>query len=97
MIVVPDGSYALNPYIRIDNVGQYRLRLGNSVMGYMLRLDNFLKGLDTEKKKAMNTYMANRQQLTYINKELKAGKSYSERIEELMKKLEDIDKALGVN
>jgi N12 class adenine-specific DNA methylase len=95
-IVVPTGSYALYPVIRIENAGHYRLKIGNNVIGYMPRLDNFLQGLDTEKKNAMNTYRANRQQLAYINKELKADASYSEHIEELREKLEEIDKALGV-
>jgi N12 class adenine-specific DNA methylase len=95
-LVVPYESFVLNPLLVIEYVGKYTLKIGNNVIGYMPRIDNFLLGLDIERQKAVGRYKANRQQLTYIKKELKAQESYSERIEELKKQLDELDERLGV-
>ena len=95
-LVVPCESYALNPLLVIEYVGKYTLKIGNNVVGYMPRIDNFLLGLETERQKAAGIYKANRQQLAYVKNELKAQESYSEKIGELKKRLDELDEKLGV-
>lgn len=96
MLVAPAGMIPLSPYMWLIRNGKYFLEIGDSELGNLVRIDNFLDSFKEHLKKLENGLDALIGRKEYIENALRQPDPYSDRIEELQEKLDKIDKRLGV-
>ena len=80
------------PFIWLLGSGKYYLELGDSPLGYLVRIDNFLEDFENYIKKQEDKLDKLEMVQVSIEQELNEDDEYSERIEALTKKLEKLDK-----
>ena len=85
------------PYLWLQRGGRYYVEAGDSELGVLVRIDNFIDNMEAHIKKLKDGHSTLAKRQKAIEKELLSIVSYSEQIEKLRKKLEKIDKELGVN
>lgn len=95
-IVLPANMDSEKPYLWIRNEGKYYVELGESGMGAIIRVDNYLEKLSEHHQKMLSTLEALRARKSALAEEIEKNENYTERIEALKRKLEEIDKKLGV-
>ena len=96
-IIIPANLSKKKTYIYLSRNCKYYVELGDTDVGNLIRIDNFLESLDEylrEQKKRL-AELQNRQ--IEIENELLKENDYSDQINECKKRLEDIDKQLGVD
>ena len=95
-IILPANMTVEKPYVWLSRNGRYYVELGDTEVGNLIRIDNFLdslgdhltglnEGLEKLKKKERE-----------IEAELSKDESFAEQIEQYNKKVETIDRKLGV-
>ena len=96
-VVLPTGMLAEKPFVWLQNNGRYYVELGDTELGMLVRLDNFLDKLEEHLHtlKAGLTDLRTRQEA--IREEILKKEDYTDRIEQTRLQLEKIDKKLGVN
>ena len=95
-ILLPANMKEEKPYVWLLRKGRYYVELGNTEVGNLIRIDNFLENLSTyleNLKKKQDDLML---QEIAVRAELEKKESYTDQIEQLRQKLEKIDKKLGV-
>jgi len=95
-IVLPDNMLREKPYVWLHGDGWYSVDVGESDIGCITRIENRLEGLPdfvAEQEQKLQTLM---QRSDDIKKELADTGTYNEKIERLQKKLQAMDKKLGV-
>ena len=96
-IILPANMTREKPYIWLKRNGRYYVELGDTHTGNLIRIDNFLDDLQTHLDKLKKSF-AKLQEIEYqLKDELKKNESFSDEIEECRKKLEILDKKLGVD
>ena len=98
-VVLPavDSSYEEKPFLWLVNNGRYYIELGESGLGALVRVDNFLKRFDAtfeSKRSALADLIVRK---SSIQEELERKEDYPEQIDALKEKLKKLDKKLGVN
>ncbi len=96
MLVAPAGMIPLSPYMWLIRNGKYFLEIGDSEVGNLLRVDNFLDNFKSHLqmlKKGLDALIGRKE---YIENALSQPDPYADKIEELQIKLDKIDKKLGV-
>ncbi|SFB66469.1 SNF2-related protein [Ruminococcus albus] len=93
---VPANMIAEKPIIIIERSGAYRLALGESPQGYLIRTDNFLNSLDEYAEKRRKRIADLEDEEKSARSQLENKESYSDEIRRLSRKLKLIDKKLGV-
>ena len=96
-IILPANMIKEKPNIRLSRQGKYYVELGDTEIGNLVRIDNFLDSLDEHLKKMNDNLNGLQKRKADIEAELAKEESYSEQIEEYRKKVEQLDKQLGVN
>ena len=96
MLVAPAGMIPLSPYIWLIRNGKYFLEIGDSELGNLVRIDNFIDNFDKHVEKLQRGLDNLVGRKEYIEDALTKPDPYSDRIEELQSKLEKIDRKLGV-
>lgn len=96
-IILPANMIAEKPFVWLIRTGKYYVELGDKEVGNLLRIENFLNALPQylEKQKAKLKELG--QKKSDIKAELEKGEDYSDLIEDCIKKLDRLDKKLGVN
>ena len=96
-VILPANMVEQLPYVWLSRKGKYYVELGNTEVGGLIRIDNFLDSMSTHLAKLEESLeqLENRQKL--IQAELDKNENYTDLIEKYTKKLEQIDKKLGVN
>ena len=96
-IVLPANMTKEKPFLYIQRSGKYYVEAGETELGVLVRIDNFIDNLDkhTEKLREGLDVLILRDKA--IRAELENKESYTDEIEELKRKLEKIDKKLGVD
>lgn len=96
-IVLPANMTKEKPFVWLQRTGRYYVGLGDTEVGGLIRIDNFLDNLDIhiDKLCARLSDMQNRG--THIRAELESKESYTEKLKELKVQIEKIDKKLGVD
>ena len=84
MIVAPAGMEAEHPYLWLVREGRYRVDLGDKDAGIMIRIDNFLDKL-ADRAKVVG------RQLDILRQELVKEVDYTEQMDALGRKLDEID------
>jgi len=96
-VVLPAGMTSDKPYVWLQRKGRYYVELSDAKAGCLVRIDHVLDTLD----KHIRTLQQDRQwlgeRMTAVEQSLARQENYADRIEKLMKKLERIDKELGVD
>lgn len=96
-IILPANMSKEKPFVWLEKNGRYYVELGDTEVGGLIRIDNFLQNLQMYLEKLKQT----RTELTVKEKDVKnellKKEDYVDRIEEFSKKLEMIDKKLGVD
>ena len=95
-VVIPPAMVNTKPAVWLVGNGKYFLELAGSPLAYMSVIDSYLDSLDERIAK----YESNLDKLetvkVSIEAELAEDDRYSERIEQLTKRLEELDEQLGV-
>ena len=96
-IVLPAGMVAEKPFVWLRNNGQYYVELGDTEMGMLVRVDNYLEKLDEHLLTLKKALADMRARQRAVAEELSKKEDYADKIEECRLQLEKIDKKLGVN
>jgi len=91
MIVAPAGMEAEYPYLWLVREGRYRVDLGDKDTGIIIRIDNYLDKLGDRAKVAGRQLDILRQELAETEQELLKEVDYTEQMDALGRKLEEID------
>ena len=73
------------------------MELGDSEVGFMIRIDNVLQGFETHREKLVKKLDDMVQRQVALREELKKKEDYSDQISACKDKLKKIDKKLGVD
>lgn len=96
-IILPANMTREKPYIWLKRNGRYYVELGDTNTGNLIRIDNFLDDLQTHLDKLKKGLSKLRERESQLKEELKKNESFSDEIEECRKRLEMLDKKLGVD
>lgn len=96
-IVLPANMRKEKPFVWLQRAGRYYVESGNTEVGGLIRIDNFLDGLGTYIDKLNKGLSDLREKAANIRAELESKETYAEKIEELKERLECLDKKLGVD
>ena len=90
------------PYITINGEGSYEIEI-ESEMGIMRRLSNFFasdgenkSGIEKYEETLRNQLKTYKNRITSINAALSEEDDYKERMEEMKKRMDEIDEELGI-
>lgn len=95
-VTLPANMMREKPYLWIKGRGRYYVEVGCSEAGVLIRLDNFLEAFPTRAENLEHSVWSLEKREADIRRELNESADYGDEIENLMKKLNEIDKALGV-
>ena len=95
-VILPANMTKRHPFVYLEKYGRYYIPMGDKASGILVRIDNFLKGIEDQLAKQKDKLESMRRKEKDIKSDLKKGGEYITRIEELAKELAEIDKRLGV-
>ena len=96
-IVLPKNMLAEKLFIWLQNNGRYYVELGNTEVGCIIRIDNFLDNFEKHLNKLEEGLLNLKTREAYLKTELSKKEGYSGKIDELKKQLKKLDEQLGVN
>ena len=94
IIVSPKQYDADNLFIYLEGKRRYYIKLGNSPMGYLIRINNFINKLEDYLKGLKTRFNSNMDYYKQGSFELAKKDSYSEEITKLKQELKKIDDML---
>lgn len=96
-IVLPANMALEKPYVWLKKSGKYYVELGDTDIGNLIRIDNYLDSLGDHLGKLMLNLEKLREKEKDIRVELSKDESYTDQIETYKNKVKKLDKKLGVN
>lgn len=96
-IVLPANMTPEKPYVWLSRRGKYYVELGDTEIGNLVRIDNFLDTLDNHLEKLKIGLSKLTEKEIELKAELAKDENYSEQIEKYSAEVEKLDKKLGVN
>ena len=96
-IILPAGMTRKNPYVWLSRQGKYYVELGDTEIGNLVRIDNYLDMLDEHLEKLKIGLSKLTEKEIELKTELSKDENYSEQIEKYSSEVEKLDKELGVN
>ena len=96
-IVLPANMALEKPYVWLSRQGKYYVELGDTEIGNLVRIDNFLDTLDNHLEKLKIGLSKLTEKEIELKAELAKDENYSEQIEKYSAEVEKLDKKLGVN
>ncbi len=96
-VILPANMRKEKPFIWLQMAGRYYVELGDTEVGGLIRIDNFLDNFDLHIDKLSSALLDMRERDIHIAKELERKEGYVEKIEELKAEIEKLDKKLGVD
>ena len=96
-IVLPANMIPEKPYVWLSRQGKYYVELGDTEIGNLVRIDNFLDALDNHLEKLKNGLSKLTEKEIELKAELAKDENYSEQTEKYSAEIEKLDKKLGVN
>lgn len=96
-IILPANMTREKPYIWLKRNGRYYVELGDTNTGNIIRIDNYLDGLQAYLDKLNKGLAGLWEREHQLKEELRKEESFSEEIEDCRKKLKMLDNKLGVN
>lgn len=95
-IVLPANIAKQKPCIWLKRQGKYYVELGDTDIGNLIRIDNYLDSLDEHLAKLEDGLTELEKRERDIKSELEKNESFADRIDECRKRLEKLDRKLGV-
>ena len=95
-IVLPTNMTIDKPYVWLVRSGRYYVELGDTDVGNLIRIDNALDTLSDRLESFRNGLNNYEKRQSDIKSELEKDEGYSDEIEKYKKKVNDLDKKLGV-
>ena len=95
-IILPANMTAEKPFVYLERDGRYYVELGDTEVGTLIRIDNFLSSLESYKNKQNEKLFDLHIRQKEIQNELNKKESYTDKIEALKQELKSIDLELGV-
>lgn len=95
-IVVPRNVLKEKMIVYLVRNGRYMVEMGESEVGMLIRIDNFLESFENKIAEESETLKQLNIRKKNIKEELEKDESYVEEIEKLKRKLEMLDEKLGV-
>lgn len=96
-IIIPANMSEIKPYIWIRGNGKYHIEMGDTETGNLMRIDNFIDGLEESVENLRLDLAKFEDRESEIKLELSRNENYTDKIDELRKKVADLDDRLGVN
>ena len=96
-IVLPANMTHKKPYIWLTRQGKYYVELGDTEIGNLVRIDNYLDTLDEHLEKLKTGLSKLTEKEIELKAELSKDENYSEQIEKYKAEVEKIDKNLEVD
>lgn len=96
-VIFPANMSEKQPYIFLQRDGRYFVELGNSERGILMRIDNFLLDMQIHLEKLKDICRDYCDRQTSLQQGIKLKQDYTEKIQDAKKRLEKLDKKLGVN
>lgn len=96
-VVLPANMALEKPYVWLSRQGKYYVELGDTEIGNLVRIDNFLDALDNHLEKLKIGLSKLTEKEIELKAELAKDENYSEQIEKYSAEVEKLDKKLGVN
>ncbi len=96
-IVLPANMIPEKPYVWLSRQGKYYVELGDTEIGNLVRIDNYLDMLDNHLEKLKIGLSKLTEKEIELRTELAKEENYSEQIEKYRAEVEKLDKKLGVN
>lgn len=95
-VILPANMLEEKPFVWLKRSGKYYVELGGTETGNLVRIDNYIDGLDERLIKLKSEMAELVERRSEIRAELDKEESYADLIEECSRKIEAIDKKLGV-
>ncbi len=95
-IILPTNMTKEKPFIYLKRSNSYYVELGDTELGGLKRIDNFLDNMNEHIKKLNDALRQYSEKHTALKEYLSKDESYADEIISLKRKLEKIDKELGV-
>ncbi|MBQ8316728.1 MAG: DEAD/DEAH box helicase family protein [Lachnospiraceae bacterium] len=96
-VILPANMTMEKPYIWLKNNCRYKVEIGDSEVGALVRVDNFLDGLEEEKAKYIDGLKLLEKRQQDLKLEVLKTENYGHRIKKCQDRLKDLDERLGVN
>ncbi len=96
-IILPANMTKGKPFVWLEREGKYYVELGDTEVGGLIRIDNYLNNFDKHIDELKKKLYDLSERKKGIQKELGNDENYSDVIAELKEKLAEIDDKLGVN
>lgn len=96
-VIVPARVSVINPLVKLRRSGIYSVELTVTEIGGMLRIDRCLEELGERLENLNKRLEESREKQKYMQAELLKNESYIDVINDLKKRIEEIDEKLGVN
>ena len=94
IIVSPKQYDSENLFVYLQGNNKYYIKLGSSPVGYLIRINNFINGLDKHVEELTKRYQSNMEYYEFGKKELAKKDDYQEEIIRLQVQLKKIDDQL---
>lgn len=96
-IILPANMTKEKPFVWLEREGKYYVELGDTEVGGLIRIDNYLNNFDKHIDELKKKLFDLSERKKGIQKELDNDENYADVIAELKEKLAEIDDKLGVN
>ena len=96
-IILPANMTPEKPYVWLSHQGKYYVELGDTEIGNLTRIDNYLDTLNKHLEKLKIGLLKFNKKEIELKTELAKDENYSEQIEKYGAEVEMLDKKLGVN
>ncbi|MBR4759939.1 MAG: DEAD/DEAH box helicase family protein [Lachnospiraceae bacterium] len=95
-ILLPSGMSELKPYIWLSRAGKYQIEMADTQMGNLMRIDYFLEALPEKLEKMNLALEKDEARVNAIHDQLDKREDYTQQIELLEQRIQQIDNELGV-
>ena len=95
-VVLPANMLKEKPYLLLKNEGTYYVEIGNASLGALLRIDNCLEGLFERHIRLEEELEQLEAKRVNLLNDISKEENYAEQIDETKRRLEALDKELGV-
>lgn len=96
-IILPTNMKSEKPYVWLQNNGRYYVELGDTEVGNLVRIDNYLNNLNDHLKELEELLEKQQTKLRDIKTNLSKDENFYDQINHYRKLVEELDEKLGVN
>lgn len=95
-IILPANMKFEKPFIWLEKSGRYYVELGNTEVGNLIRIDNYLDNLNTHLEELKESVVRLEMKLTEVEIKLSKDENFHEQIDYYRELVDQLDEKLGV-